>query len=166
MNIELGIPHEERGGLRDHRQIRLLVTTMNSCVGRSAGDSDSDFAAAASGSLQSYARAGLPSMGMFIRRAVLSQQLVGHRGEDHVRLEEQEPLHVERLLVVQQATPTAGEEFRHQYEHLCAFLCGQVAEVLEERVADVAVGGVDDLESDSRVGCVNSVPRLGRACRP
>ena len=48
----------------------------------------------------------------FFGRASLPQELVRHRGEQHVRLEEEQPLHVEGALVVEQPHPAAGGRAR------------------------------------------------------
>ena len=84
-----------------------------------------------------------------------SVEAVGDAGEDHARLEEEQPLDVERALVVEQRAPAAEDELRHDHDRDRVRVGGEPAQVGEERVAEVAEGRLLDLERDGASPCAS-----------
>ena len=76
----------------------------------------------------------------------LSAQLVGDAGEDHARLEEEQPFDVERPLVVQQPAPAGDDQLGHDHRHDGLPVGCELAQVGAQRVAEVAERRLDDLE--------------------
>src|SRR5262249_51733798 len=73
------------------------------------------------------------------------QELVRDGGEDHVRLEEQQPLEIESTLVVEQPPPPADDDLRHQNEDGRLTVLGERTEVPEQRLAKVSIRGFVDV---------------------
>ena len=73
-------------------------------------------------------------------------QLERHACQDHPRLEEQQPLQVERALVVQQPVGAADDELGH-YNHGDSIWVGRDgSQVCQQRRADVSERRLDDLQ--------------------
>ncbi len=89
-----------------------------------------------------------------------SVEAVGDAREDHARLEEEQPLDVERALVVERARETAEDELRHDHDGDGVGICGDLAEVRDERIADVPEGA-SSTSSGTGIGPVDPVaPQL------
>ena len=96
-----------------------------------------------------------------------AEQLVRNAREDHVRLEQQPSLDVQRPLVVQQARPAADDDLRQHDIDDQLGVRGQLADVGEERCADVAIRRLAQIERQVDVGvapflCEAPLPPPGR----
>ena len=92
------------------------------------------------------------------RDASSQQQLIGDASENDVAARTgSQPLDVERLLVVQGAPGSPGSPARHQDEHpLCSGVRGELPEVPQERLPEIAIRSIVDLERRSGAGEAHS----------
>src|SRR5262249_38594814 len=72
--------------------------------------------------------------------------LVGDAGEDDAGVEEEQALDVEGALVVEKFAPTGDDHLRHDKGEERFVINGEVSDVAEEGVANVAIGRLDCLE--------------------
>src|SRR2546426_8081726 len=82
------------------------------------------------------------------RRIGSANQLIRNRDEDHPWLEEQQTLEVQSSLVVQHPGRAADDELRHHDDPLRVFVVGELAQVGEERRADVSIRRIVDFQWD------------------
>src|SRR4051794_15576155 len=78
----------------------------------------------------------------------LTHELIRHGDEDDAGVEEQQPLEIERTLVVERAAQPADDQLRHHDDDFGAPVVAEAVEGRPKGRAGVAVGRAGDVERD------------------